>query len=200
MSLAALRGSPKHDELAQLAETHFKNDLTQDDREVLKGAAKTLNLHATVGSVLGLGVGCLLAYRARRLRHNWFHQFQATEKPAQVVFRSGKTGESLLLQGRASVACGESGRELTRSTVDVPDVTDLVAPSRAGDFAAYFFLGLGGLFLGGETGLLSGTSMAWRKVKADEERRRRVENAYRAFKVDMLHKEIYELERGGNVW
>lgn len=100
------------------------------------------------------------------------------------------------LLSRAVVVIGE----LIGTSVDVPDVTDKVVPSAVGDFAAYFFLGLGGLFLGGETGLLSGTTMAWRRVRADEERRRRVENAYRAFKVDLLRKEADALEKGSAVW
>ena len=69
-----------------------------------------------------------------------------------------------------------------------------------GDFAAYFFLGMGGLFLGGETGFLTGTSMAARRVRADAERRKRVENAYRAFKIDLLRKEAKDLEDGAAVW
>lgn len=84
--------------------------------------------------------------------------------------------------------------------MDVPDVTSRLAPSPVGDFAAYFFLGMGGLFLGGETGFLSGTSIAARRVRADAERRRRVEDAYRAFKIDLLRKELESLEKGGAVW
>lgn len=85
-------------------------------------------------------------------------------------------------------------------TVDVPDVTAWLAPSRLGDFAAYFFLGMGGLFLGGETGFLTGTSMAARRVRADAERSKRVENAYRAFKIDILRQEAKALEDGAAVW
>lgn len=98
--------------------------------------------------------------------------------------------------------------ELTKDLkVDVPDVTSRLAPSPVGDFAAYFFLGMGGLFLGGETGFLggetgflTGTSMAARRVKSDAERRKRVEDAYRAFKIDLLHKQAKDLEQGGAVW
>lgn len=86
------------------------------------------------------------------------------------------------------------------STVDVPDVTSRLAPSPLGDFAAYFFLGMGGLFLGGETGFLTGTSMAARRVRADADRRKRVEDAYRAFKIDLLRKEAKNLEDGAAVW
>lgn len=79
-------------------------------------------------------------------------------------------------------------------------MTSRLAPSPVGDFAAYFFLGMGGLFLGGETGFLSGTSIAARRVRADAERRKRVEDAYRAFKIDLLRKEVESLEKGGAVW
>lgn len=82
----------------------------------------------------------------------------------------------------------------------MPDVTSRLAPSPVGDSAAYFFLGLGGLFLGGETGFLSGTSIAARRVRADADRRKRVEDAYRGFKIDLLRKELQSLEQGGAVW
>lgn len=93
MSLAAFRKHTQHDELAQLAESHFKNDLTADDKEVLKGAAGTISLHSSIGSVVGLGLGCLLAYRVRSLRKSWFTQFQASDAPRQVIYASGKTGK-----------------------------------------------------------------------------------------------------------
>jgi hypothetical protein len=83
--------------------------------------------------------------------------------------------------------------------VDVPDVTAKLAPSPLGDFAAYFFLGMGGLFLGGETGFLTGTSMAARRVRADADRRKRVEDAYRAFKIDLHRKEAKALEEGRSI-
>lgn len=43
------------------------------------------------------------------------------------------------------------GREET-----LPDLTAVVKPSRLGDFATYTLLGAGGVFFGGETGLLTG--------------------------------------------
>ncbi|KAI7774027.1 hypothetical protein LA080_009450 [Diaporthe eres] len=175
MSLAAFRRHDQHDELAKLAASHFQHELTTEDRQVLAGAAKTINWHASFGSIVGVGVGCLLAYRVRALRRNWFNELRTSDKPKQVIFHSGKT-------------------------LDVPDVTSRLAPSPVGDFAAYFFLGVGGLFLGGETGFLTGTSIAARRVRADAERRKRVEQAYRAFKIDLLRKQLKELEQGGAVW
>lgn len=91
MSLAAFRRHHQHDELAQLAESHFEHDLTTDDREVLKGAAKTISWHASFGSIVGLGLGCFLAYRVRGLRRNWFNEFRTSDQPKQVIFHSGKT-------------------------------------------------------------------------------------------------------------
>lgn len=91
MSLAAFRRHHQHDELAQLAESHFEHDLTADDREVLKGAAKTISWHASFGTIVGLGLGCFLAYRVRGLRRNWFNEFRTSDQPKQVIFHSGKT-------------------------------------------------------------------------------------------------------------
>lgn len=96
MALAAFRRDRQHDELAQLAESHFQHDLTADDREVLKGAASTISWHASLGSVVGLGLGCFLAYRARGLRRNWLNQFRTSDQPKQVIFHSGKTCEPSL--------------------------------------------------------------------------------------------------------
>lgn len=59
---------------------------------------------------------------------------------------------------------------------------------------------MGGLFLGGETGFLTGTSMAARRVRADAERRQRVEGAFRAFKIDVLRQQADALEKGAPVW
>ena len=60
-----------------------------------------------------------------------FTTFRAAEKPQAVRFADG--------------------REET-----LPDLTSVVKPSRLGDFATYTLLGAGGIFFGGETGLLTG--------------------------------------------
>lgn len=70
----------------------------------------------------------------------------------------------------------------------------MAAPSPAGDLAAYMLLGIGGLFLGGETGLLAGSALAGRKVSGDPERAKRVVETYRRFKVDALRKEADALD------
>jgi hypothetical protein len=69
-------------------------------------------------------------------------------------------------------------------------------PTQWGDFAAYFFFGLGGLFLGGETGFLTGSWSAARLITEDQARKDRIENAYRRFRIDVLKKEIDRLEAG----
>jgi hypothetical protein len=69
-------------------------------------------------------------------------------------------------------------------------------PSTLGDVAAYFFFSAGGLFLGGETGLLTGTASARRTITRDPEMQKRIENAFRKFRIDILKNEIHMLERG----
>lgn len=76
----------------------------------------------------------------------------------------------------------------------IPDLTPLLAPSTLGDVAAYMFFGAGGLFIGGELGLLSGSVGAKNTITRDPETRKRIEKAFRGFKVDVLKKQIQELE------
>ena len=81
-------------------------------------------------------------------------------------------------------------------TESIPDVSPLLKPNKWADFATVFFFGLGGVFLGGETGFLSGTWSATRLITADVQRRNRIEEAYRRFRVDYLKGEIKNLEAG----
>lgn len=68
-------------------------------------------------------------------------------------------------------------------------------PTKLGDVATYMFFSIAGLFLGGETGLLTGLSSARRKLAAaDPESKRRVESAWRGFRADVLRKELVQLE------
>ena len=62
-----------------------------------------------------------------------FNAFKLQEKPTALRFAGG--------------------REET-----IPDITPFMRPSRLGDVATYTFLGAGGLFFGGESGLLTGLS------------------------------------------
>lgn len=77
----------------------------------------------------------------------------------------------------------------------LPNLTPLMKPSALGDFATYTLLGFGGLFFGGETGLLSGTLWARRGISQDAESRQRIEVAFRRFRADVLRKQADELER-----
>ena len=49
--------------------------------------------------------------------------------------------------------------------------------------------GAGGLFIGGETGLLTGSFSARRSLTADDDRRTRIERAFRSFRADVLRQQ-----------
>lgn len=68
-------------------------------------------------------------------------------------------------------------------------------PSRIGDFATYALLGAGGIFFGGETGLLTGTLRARQQINADRESRQRIENAFKRFQADALREQAKRLEQ-----
>ncbi|KAF4345148.1 hypothetical protein FBEOM_854 [Fusarium beomiforme] len=166
--LAAFRSS-KSDELRQLAEEHFQHDLNENDREALKRAGSKVSTHTTVGSLVGLGLGLYCAFRLRKMRLTYFNAFRAMEKPVEVKFADGRIEP-------------------------IPDITDQLAPSKWGDAATYFFFSVGGLFLGGETGLLSGTASASRTITKNPEVKERVEKAWRNYRIDVMKREIKELE------
>jgi hypothetical protein len=69
-------------------------------------------------------------------------------------------------------------------------------PSQLGDIAAYAFFSIAGVFLGGEGGLLTGARSARKTITNDPATKERVEKAFRAFRVDVLKKEIELLEKG----
>ncbi|EMF16214.1 uncharacterized protein SEPMUDRAFT_145529 [Sphaerulina musiva SO2202] len=168
-------------DLNELAEKHMQHDLTSSDRDALKNAASTVSLHATLGSALGIALSVLLAYRIRSGRKAMFRTFRTAEKPSAVRFADGR--EEVL-----------------------PDLTPLLRPSRAGDVATFGFLGLGGLFVGGELGLLSGSLQARRSINQDGESRERIRNAFLRFQADALRKEAEALEKNvtsggmGGIW
>lgn len=92
-SLAAFRRTGRSNDLAQLAEKHLEHDLQDSDREILQQSVAKVGTHATLGSIVGLGLGILFAYRLRRGRANAFKALRAAEKPTHVQFADGKIGE-----------------------------------------------------------------------------------------------------------
>lgn len=81
----------------------------------------------------------------------------------------------------------------------IPDITPYMQPSMAGDIATYGLLGLGSLFLGGETGFLIGSYFATKSISRDEESRKRIENAFRRYRADFLRKEADRLDGGAKI-
>jgi hypothetical protein len=204
MSLAAFRRSQEHDEYVQLAEDHLKHDLNEGDRDVLKNAAKRVSIPATIGTIVGLGLGLYGAFRLRKLRLDVFNAFRASEKPTHVVFAGGRTGKyllaSLALFTVVVLVIGNLTRPpFAKHAEPVPDITPYLQPTRFGDIATYFFFGLGGTILGGELGFILGTWSAARAISRDPERRKRVETAYRRFKADVLRAEAKRVESGSSL-
>lgn len=138
---------------------------------MLVSAAKKVQTHALIGSLLGISFGAFLALRLRANRNRIFQAIKAAEKPTHVRFASGRE---------------ES----------IPDITPLMRPSTLGDIAAYTFFSIAGLFVGGESGFLTGTWSAKRTISSDPEVKARIEKAFRSFRADVLRKQIEELERG----
>lgn len=90
-SLAVLRKNAGED-ISKLAEEHFKHDLQDSDRDTLRSAADRIGTHATIGSLLGLGLGLFLAFRLRSSRNQVFTAFRTVEKPTHLKFADGREG------------------------------------------------------------------------------------------------------------
>jgi len=80
------------DQLGKLAEEHFNKDLQDTDRDILRSAASKFSTHASIGSLIGVGLGALLAFRVRSARMKMFQAFKAREKPVSLQFADGRTG------------------------------------------------------------------------------------------------------------
>ncbi|KAH8730205.1 hypothetical protein GQ44DRAFT_572764, partial [Phaeosphaeriaceae sp. PMI808] len=167
-SLAAFRSTRSKD-LGQLAEQHLQHDLNQRDRGLLKSAGGKVSTHASIASLVGLGLGVYFAFRLRAMRLAYFNAFRAMEKPVEVRFADGRTAP-------------------------IPDISAKLSPSRWGDAATYFLFSVSGLFLGGEIGLLTGTASASRTITKDPESRERIEKAFKNYRIDALKREIQQLE------
>lgn len=92
-SLALLRKTAGQ-EISALGEEHFKYDLQDSDRDILKTDAGKIGTHVTIGSAVGLGLSVFLAFQLRRTRMQMFNAFQAHEKPTHVKFADGREGTS----------------------------------------------------------------------------------------------------------
>ena len=90
-SLAILRKNAGED-IAKLAEEHFKHDLSASDRDTLQVSASKLGTHASIGSAVGLGLGLFLAFRVRSSRTKVFNAFRTAERPTHVKFANGREG------------------------------------------------------------------------------------------------------------
>lgn len=88
----------------------------------------------------------------------------------------------------------EIDKILTGLAEPIPDISAQLAPSKWGDAATYFFFSVAGLFLGGELGLMTGTASASRTITRDPAAKERIEKAFKNFRVDVLKREIKQLE------
>lgn len=140
--------------------------------------------------MVGLGLGIFLAYRLRANRTAMFNAFKASEKPTHVQFAGGRTGAQF------SIRQNETSPKLTCQTEPIPDLTSILKPSTLGDIATYTFFSAGGLFFGGEIGTLSGSYSASRTVTRDPSSKKRIEDAFRKFRAEVLRKEASMIESG----
>lgn len=124
-----------------------------------------------MASLLGIGLGVFLAYRIRMNRTAMFNAFKTSDQPVSVKFAGGREEP-------------------------IPDLTPLLRPSSLGDVATYTLLGAGGLFFGGETGLLAGSFRARQQIGADRESRDRIQTAFRKFQADALRTQANLLDQG----
>jgi len=147
------------------------HSLRQSDRDALNKAATTVSTHTAIGSVLGVALGVFLAYRIRSNRASMFKAFRASDQPVAVKFAGGREEP-------------------------IPNLVPLMKPSTLGDFATYTFLGAGGLFFGGETGLLTGSFSARSSINSDRESRERIETAFRKFRADALRVQANLIDSG----
>ncbi|EEH17645.2 hypothetical protein PABG_00208 [Paracoccidioides brasiliensis Pb03] len=163
-------GATTRQELNKLAEEHLEHDLQPSDCDRLNSAASKLGTHTTVGSVVGIGLGMYMAYRVRRVRMDMFTAFRIVEKPTHVQFASGRI-------------------EM------VPDLTPFLRPTLLGDIATFGLFAAGGLFIGGEAGLLCGVYSARRTLVKDLESKLRIERPFARLRADILQRQAECLGR-----
>lgn len=156
----------------QLTSTKFgQQSLTDSDRDLLKSFSTTMSTYTAIGTIAGL---LLAGYLARRIRQNrtiMYNAFRAKEKPTHVRFADGREEA-------------------------VPDISELLKPTAAGDIATYTLFAAGGVLLGGEMGLLAGSWRAKSSITSNPESKARIEKAFRSFRADVLRKQAEALEKG----
>ncbi|EEH10295.1 conserved hypothetical protein [Histoplasma capsulatum G186AR] len=172
-SLAAFRGTTRQ-ELVYLGREHLKHNLQQSDRDTLNSAASKLATHTAVGSVVGIGLGIWLGLRVRRMRMNIFNTFKVMERPTHVQFVSGRLEP-------------------------VPDLSPLLRPTILSDMAMFTLFAAGGLFMGGETGLVTGVYSARRTIGKDPESKERIQRAFEKLRAEMLRRQADALDGGQSV-
>lgn len=120
------------------------------------------------------------------MRVAYFQAFRALEKPVEVKFADGRTGES------------DRGASFDHDSythaAPIPDLTEQLAPSKWGDAVTYFFFSLGGLFVGGELGFMTGTESASRTITKDPQSKDRIERAFKNYQIDVMKEQIKLLE------
>lgn len=151
----------------------------------MKRAGSKVSTHAMLGSLVGAGFGIYCAFRLRSMRLAYFNAFRAVEKPVAVQFADGRT-RTLILNSTCHFLTG---------TEPIPDISDKLSPSKWGDAATYFFFAVGGTFLGGELGFVTGTASASRTITKKPEVKERIEEAFRNYRIDAMKQEIKQLER-----
>eukprot|EP00026_Physarum_polycephalum_P018374 Phypoly_transcript_19935.p1 GENE.Phypoly_transcript_19935~~Phypoly_transcript_19935.p1 ORF type:complete len:184 (+),score=23.69 Phypoly_transcript_19935:91-642(+) len=170
-SLALMRNGP-HKAYAQLAEDHLQHDLNADERAILEKAAGKVSMHVTVGSLVGIGLGLALAFRLRQSAVRIFQTVKRAEKPIAFQYKDGHTEP-------------------------LPDMDALMrGPSTLSTVLTATLFSVGGLFLGGEIGTMTGLWSAKSTLNHDPVARGRIEKAFRNFQADVLRKQADAIQAG----
>ncbi|RFU31461.1 hypothetical protein B7463_g4890, partial [Scytalidium lignicola] len=130
----------------------------------------------------------------RRLSQRHINRSQKARRPAPSARNRLQLFQALRTAERPTHLVFADGRQEA-----IPDVTPWLQPSVVGDIAAYTFFAFGGMFLGGECGLLSGATAGRRTIMRDPETRSRIEKAYLNYRIDVLKKqtEVLQNSRAG---
>ncbi|CED82311.1 hypothetical protein [Phaffia rhodozyma] len=167
------RLNAKQQAYLDLAESHYSKDLEPSDREALKKAAGKVRNHVFVGGLVGSAVGLALAWRGRVGIHRALVTLRQAPKPVEIIMESGE---------HVQVSKEVYKRQFSE-------------PGPLTTFLSTFIVSTFGLLVGTNVALLTGTSSA-KKVVIQEANVERVKAAYRGFQIDILKKELEDLESG----